>query len=282
MITAALDVAAVAEQAFVLGYPLVLTQRTMARAPVNQLVLCRDTPDTLRLSAWLDLAAEPLVLSVPDTSGRYYALWMRDAFNTVFSSIGARTTGTEPRDFGVLGPDSHAVRLGSGLTTVASPTRLVHLAGCVEAVAERDDAVLDWARERFSLSPLSHWRGVRPRRRAAAAPRRSDRSPVDEVERMDARAFFAELLRLARGQPAGSRRPPARSTGCARSRPCPSTTRRWSAACDVDGRPSGPRPAAAWVRRAGTGRSPTCPTRTACAARARRGRTSASARRRRL
>ena len=112
MITAALDVAAVAEQAFVLGYPLLLSQRTMARAPVNQLVLTRDTPDTLRLSAWLDLAAEPLVLSVPDTSGRYYALWMRDAFNTVFSSIGARTTGTEPRDFGVLGPDSHAVRLG--------------------------------------------------------------------------------------------------------------------------------------------------------------------------
>lgn len=201
MITAAMDVAAVAERAFVLGYPLVLTKRTMARAPVNQLVLCRDTPDTLQLSAWLDLAAEPLVLSVPDTSGRYYALWMRDAFNTVFSSIGARTTGTEPRAFGVLGPDSHAVRLGSGLTTVASPTRVVHLAGCVEAVAERDDAVLDWARERFSLSPLSHWRGLRPRRRAAAAPQRSDRSPVDEVERMDARAFFAELLRLAQDNP---------------------------------------------------------------------------------
>ena len=125
MITAALDAAAVAERAFVLGYPLVLTQRTMAqatavtrrdpatmRAPVNQLVLCRDTPDTLRLSAWLDLAAEPLVLSVPDTSGRYYVLWMRDAFNTVFASVGARTTGTGSRAFGLLGPDCHAVRLG--------------------------------------------------------------------------------------------------------------------------------------------------------------------------
>ena len=76
MITAALDAAAVAERAFVLGYPLVLTHRTMAqatavtqrdpasmRAPVNQLVQGRDTPDTLRISAWLDLAAEPLVLS---------------------------------------------------------------------------------------------------------------------------------------------------------------------------------------------------------------------------
>ena len=77
----------------------------------------------------------------------------------------------------------------------------MHLAGCVEAVAERDDAVLDWARERFSLSPLSHWRGVRPRRRATAAPAPSDRSPVDEVERMDAHAFFAELLRLVRDNP---------------------------------------------------------------------------------
>ena len=118
-----------------------------------------------------------------------------------FSSVGARTTGTDSRAFGILGPDSHAVRLGSGLTPVASPTRIVHLAGCVEAVSEREDALLDWARERFVLSPLSHWRGLAPQRRARVAARPSDRSPVDEVERMDARTFFSELLRLVRDNP---------------------------------------------------------------------------------
>ena len=160
-----------------------------------------DTPDTLRLSAWLDLAAEPLVLSVPDTSGRYYALWMRDAFNTVFSSVGARTTGTELAGLRRARPRQPRRQARERVDPVASPTRMVHLAGCVEAVSERDDALLDWARERFSLSPLSHWRGLRPQRRATAAAPPSDRSPVDEVERMDARTFFSELLRLVRDNP---------------------------------------------------------------------------------
>ena len=57
------------------------------------LVHGRDTPDTLQSSGWLDLAAEPIVLSVTDTFGRYYVLWLRDAWNTVFASVGARTTG---------------------------------------------------------------------------------------------------------------------------------------------------------------------------------------------
>ena len=121
---------------------------------------------------------------------------MRDAWNAVFASVGARTSGTAPQAYGVLGPGQHHLRLPSGLTPVASPTRIVHVAGFLEAVGERGDETLLWARETFTLGPLS--RGHRP---PHAVPVPSDMPPVEQVERMDAHAFFSEVLRLAADNP---------------------------------------------------------------------------------
>ena len=44
--------------------------------------------DTLYTNAWLDLARSPLVLEVPDTSGRYYVLGFLDFF-TIRSRVSA-------------------------------------------------------------------------------------------------------------------------------------------------------------------------------------------------
>src|SRR4051812_16368228 len=141
--------AAIAEAAFLSAYPLLAGRRRMAqdtavtqpdpatlRAPVNTLVHARATPDTLRCSGWLDLARGPVVLSVPDTCGRYYALWLRDAWDQVFASLGARTTGTGRRSFALIGPRHDGLRLPAGITPIAAPTRLVRIAGCIEAVSE--------------------------------------------------------------------------------------------------------------------------------------------------
>ena len=46
-------------------------------------------------AAWIDLREGPLVLSVPDTGGRYYVMPFMDAWTNVFAAIGKRTTGTE-------------------------------------------------------------------------------------------------------------------------------------------------------------------------------------------
>ena len=206
----AVDAAAIAEQAFVLGYPLVLTDRTMAqatavaqrdpgamRAPVNELVVGRDTPDTLRIAAWLDVAAQPLVLSVPDTRGRFCMLWLRDAYNAVFATVGAQATDTAPQALGVLGPASHHVRLPDWLAPVPSPTRVVHLTGCVEAVGEPEEELLAWAGEAFALTPL----GGSAAPPAPAGDTASALSPVEQVERMDAPTYFSELLRLVDDNP---------------------------------------------------------------------------------
>jgi hypothetical protein len=62
-----------------------------------------DTPYSL---AWMDLRAEPIVLSVPAVEkSRYYSVMLNDGNTFNYGYIGSRATGNEAGDYLVAGPD---------------------------------------------------------------------------------------------------------------------------------------------------------------------------------
>jgi hypothetical protein len=62
-----------------------------------------DTPYSF---LWMDLRAEPMVLSVPAVEkSRYYAVQLEDGNTFNFGYIGSRATGNDAGDYMVVGPD---------------------------------------------------------------------------------------------------------------------------------------------------------------------------------
>jgi hypothetical protein len=109
---------AIAVDAYVYFYPIMtmdITRKQFTnveadkenfKGPMNTFVNVREYPpanfkgvvrtnfDTLYSASWLDMTREPVVISVPDTNGRYYLLPILDMWTDVFASPGWRTTGT--------------------------------------------------------------------------------------------------------------------------------------------------------------------------------------------
>jgi hypothetical protein len=191
------DLSGQAREAYIFAFPLLLSARALA-AP-NRLFVLPGSPGTLRIAGWLDLRAEPRVLAVPETRGRYYVLWLRDAWNTAFASVGARTTGTHARAFAILGPGRHSEHLRPDLSPIAAPTRIAHVTGCIEAAGAPGAELL----EGFRTAALSCWRGVddgTPATFADTDPSAAT-DPVAQVERLDGPAFLAEAIRLSADNP---------------------------------------------------------------------------------
>jgi hypothetical protein len=123
------EVKAIAEEGFIYGLPIVMAYDVMYeyavdrnsgqfKAPFNEIAnearvfTYKDTAvitpnsDTPYSMLFLDLRAEPLVLSVPAVPRpRYYSVMLCDGNTFNYGYIGSRATGTEPGDYLVVGPE---------------------------------------------------------------------------------------------------------------------------------------------------------------------------------
>ena len=120
---------AIAEEAFIYGLPIVMnyavmyefavdTKSSQFKAPFNEInnqrhvatyedtAVVTPNSDTPYTTLWLDLRAEPMVLSVPAVAKeRYYSVQLIDGNAYNYGYIGSRATGSEPGDYLVVGPD---------------------------------------------------------------------------------------------------------------------------------------------------------------------------------
>src|SRR3546814_14858102 len=55
----------------------------------------RPNADTLYSTLWFDVGKEPLILTLPDTAGRYHVVPIMDMWTEVFATLGTRTTGND-------------------------------------------------------------------------------------------------------------------------------------------------------------------------------------------
>ena len=120
---------AIAQEAFIYGLPVVMNYAVMQeyavdknsgqfKAPFNEInnmahvatyedtAIVTPNSDTPYSLLWLDLRAEPMVISVPAVEkSRYYVAQLIDGNTYNYGFIGSRATGTEAGNYLIAGPD---------------------------------------------------------------------------------------------------------------------------------------------------------------------------------
>lgn len=207
------DLDAVAE-AYVAGYPLVVTMRTMqglsALLGVNRLSWQRrlagprsrsivaPNRDTLYSVAVVDLRSQPVALSLPDVADRYFSYQLLDAWTESFAYIGTRTTGGRAGTW-LITPPGWDGDVPEGAHVIEAPTPQLCLLGRFLVDDEDDIANVLAVSRRSALRPLNALSGG-----PAAAPPAELGPPVGTPQDIPAGTeFFDELgAALATNPPA--------------------------------------------------------------------------------
>ena len=169
----------------------------------------RSNFDTLYSASWLDMTKEPVVISVPDTDGRYYLLPMLDMWTDVFASPGWRTTGTKAGTFLVTPagwrPDlrdrfAEEFKLPKDTQRIEAPTPYVWIIGRTKTDGPADYAAVHKIQAGYKVTPLSEL-GKTPKPVEVKIDPSVDMKtpPKVQVDTMTAGKYFAyaaELLKL--------------------------------------------------------------------------------------
>ena len=222
----------IGKKAYIYAYPLVvvdLTKRIMTnvssskdlmrpQAQVNQFAhvpifpderftaIVRPNIDTLYSFAWLDLQKEPIVMTMPNTRGRYYVAEVLDAWTNVFASLGKRTTGTCESSVAFIGPWWKG-DLPKGMKRIQAPTNLIWILLRIQTNGKKDYTAVHDMQNGFKVIPLSQWKKKSiqqsPQEVAAKFDATIDMktAPVDQVAAMEAVAFFTTFAHALKKNP---------------------------------------------------------------------------------
>ncbi|QAY97345.1 hypothetical protein CWB41_11250 [Methylovirgula ligni] len=179
--------------------PMNMFVNVPAYPPADLKTVVRPNFDTLYSLAWLDLTKEPMIVSAPDTGGRYYLLPMLDMWSDVFASPGWRTTGTQAANFLIATPGWNGA-VPSGVTRIDAPTPIVWIIGRTKTDGPADYAAVHKIQAGYQITPLSRWGKPPVLPEATIDPSVDLKTPPKvQVDSMSGDKFFAyaaELLKV--------------------------------------------------------------------------------------
>lgn len=210
--------------AYTYAYPLVLMEMTRRvatnvttagamRSPTNSFAnmqsypdanfkdVVRPNADTLYSSLWFDLSKEPLILTLPDTGGRYHVIPLYDMWTDVFATLGSRTNGTKGGNFALVGPNWKGA-LPKGVTRINSPTESGWIIGRIQTNGAADYDNVHKMQAGLKATPLSAWGKPSAPIKGVVDPSIDMKTPpVDQVANLDAAKFFALFAELMKRNP---------------------------------------------------------------------------------
>lgn len=213
----------IARDAYIYAYPLVLMQvsrqvatnvaePTGLTSPINQVAHGREFPDpdftivvrpnadTLYSSMNFDVSKEPLIVSIPDSGGRYYLLPFLDEWTDIFTVPGKRTTGTGPQTFAIVGPNWRGA-LPAGVRRYDSPTSFGWLGGRTQTNGKADFEAVHKFQDGWKVVPLSAYGKPFTAPKGTVNPKQDMSAPPDQVEKMDGATFFETFVELMKDNP---------------------------------------------------------------------------------
>jgi hypothetical protein len=214
---------AIGVDAYLYFYPLVIMDLTrkqstniepgkeIGRGPMNMFTNVREYPpgdfkevvrvnfDTLYSIAWLDMTKEPMIVSAPNTDGRYYLLPMLDMWTDVFASPGWRTTGTQAGNF-LVTPPGWSGTVPAGMKRISAPTPYIGVFGRTKTDGPPDYDAVHKIQDGYKVTPLSEWGQPAKPVVVKIDPNVDMKTPPKvQVDTMPADEFFtyaAELLKV--------------------------------------------------------------------------------------
>lgn len=223
---------AIATDAYIYFYPLVtmdVTRKQLTNAepgkgiggPANTFANIPEFPaadmravvrpnfDTLYSSGYLDMTKGPVVVSAPDTAGRFYLLPMLDMWSDVFASPGSRTTGTQAGNFLIVPPNwrpdlrdrlVEEFKLPKETQVIHAPTPQVWVIGRTKTDGPPDYAAVHKIQAGYKITPLSEWgKPAKPVEVRIDPSIDMKTPPKTQVDTMAAGKYFAyasEILKI--------------------------------------------------------------------------------------
>ena len=168
---------AIAKEAYIYAYPMMESYRTMFVqaidrsgpgyvAPFNQLAhmsellgpefkdVVRPNNDTMYSMGWLDLRAEPMVITVPEIKGRYFSVQLIDMFTHNFAYMGTRATDGEGGRYLIAGPEWQGPKPKDTRAVFRSESGFVYCIVRIEVRGAKDVPAVNALQKGFRLTPL--------------------------------------------------------------------------------------------------------------------------------